>query len=140
MGPGGQRPRSEKYYDSPDTTSFSVLDAEGNAVCCTPTVLLQYKCHFSIEKSHFSGVFSSFFLDFQQIGEGFGTRVVCGNTGMLFNNGMRIGSTSPYPENASPRSISRRNSTYRMFPMFLNLREIVYVFRSTTSALVRSRC
>jgi|EP01046_Picozoa_sp_COSAG06_P027795 gamma-glutamyltranspeptidase/glutathione hydrolase len=72
VGPGGQRQRSEVYYDSPDTTSFSVLDVDGNAVCCTPT-----------------------------IGEGFGTRVVCGETGMLFNNGMRIGSTSPYPENVN---------------------------------------
>eukprot|EP01052_Picozoa_sp_SAG31_P030818 SAG31_NODE_3198_length_4565_cov_4.748097_2_plen_278_part_00 len=66
----GTLQRSEQYYDSPDTTSFSVLDAKGNCVCCTPT-----------------------------IGEGFGTRVVVGETGLLFNNGMRIGSTSPYPEN-----------------------------------------
>lgn len=36
--PGGKRLRSETYYDSPDTTSFSVLDAAGNAVCCTPTI------------------------------------------------------------------------------------------------------
>lgn len=36
--PGGKRLRSESYYDSPDTTSFSVLDQDGNAVCCTPTI------------------------------------------------------------------------------------------------------
>ena len=36
--PGGNRLRSESYYDSPDTTSFSVLDTDGNAVCCTPTI------------------------------------------------------------------------------------------------------
>lgn len=36
--PGGKRLRSESYYDSPDTTSFSVLDQNGNAVCCTPTI------------------------------------------------------------------------------------------------------
>ena len=66
VGQGGSLQRTEDYYDSPDTTSFSVLDQAGNAVCCTPT-----------------------------IGEGFGTRVVCGETGMLLNNGLRIGSTSP---------------------------------------------
>mmetsp|Transcript_705 Transcript_705/g.1021 ORF Transcript_705/g.1021 Transcript_705/m.1021 type:complete len:713 (-) Transcript_705:59-2197(-) len=60
--------RTEDYYDSPDTTSFSVIDKWGNCVCCTIT-----------------------------IGEGFGTRCVAGNTGLLFNNGIRIGSTSPYP-------------------------------------------
>ena len=27
--------------------------------------------------------------------------MVCGETGLLFNNGMRIGSTSPYPENVN---------------------------------------
>jgi gamma-glutamyltranspeptidase/glutathione hydrolase len=70
--PAGRLRRSEAYHDSQDTTSFSVLDHWGNAVCCTPT-----------------------------IGEGFGTRVVCGDTGLIFNNGMRIGSTSPYPESVN---------------------------------------
>jgi gamma-glutamyltranspeptidase/glutathione hydrolase len=50
------------------TTSFSIVDAFGNAVGCTPT-----------------------------LGGLFGNNVVVGNTGLLLNNGMRIGSTSPYP-------------------------------------------
>lgn len=50
------------------TTSFSVADRHGNVIAGTPT--------------H---------------GGGFGTRVVVGNTGILFNNGTRVGSTSPYP-------------------------------------------
>jgi gamma-glutamyltranspeptidase/glutathione hydrolase len=49
------------------TTSFSIMDKEGNIVACTPT--------------H---------------GGAFGTGVVVGNTGITFNNGTRIGSTSPY--------------------------------------------
>ena len=32
-GGRGTRQRSERYYDSPDTTSFSVLDGGGNCVC-----------------------------------------------------------------------------------------------------------
>lgn len=51
------------------TTSFSVRDSSGNVVAATPT--------------H---------------GGSFGTGVVVGNTGLTFNNGTRIGSTSPYPE------------------------------------------
>ncbi|MFV8819278.1 gamma-glutamyltransferase family protein [Haliea sp. E17] len=51
------------------TTSFSILDRAGNVVAMTPT--------------H---------------GGAFGTGVVVGNTGLTFNNGTRIGSTSPYPE------------------------------------------
>ena len=50
------------------TDSFSVIDPWGNVVACTPT--------------H---------------GSAFGTGVVVGNTGLTFNNGTRIGSTSPYP-------------------------------------------
>lgn len=50
-----------------DTTSLSVVDAEGNAVAVTTTV-----------------------------GGGFGTSLVMGSTGLLFNNGLRLGSTSPY--------------------------------------------
>jgi gamma-glutamyltranspeptidase/glutathione hydrolase len=51
-----------------DTTSLSVVDADGNAVAVTTTV-----------------------------GGGFGTSLVMGDTGLLFNNGLRLGSTSPYP-------------------------------------------
>lgn len=54
------------------TTSFSVVDPFGNAVGCTPT-----------------------------IGSIFGTGVVVGNTGVIFNNGTRNGSVSPYPENVN---------------------------------------
>jgi len=59
---------AERYEGDPETTSFSVVDAAGNAVACTPT-----------------------------LGGGFGTGVVAGRSGLLFNNGMRLGSTSPYP-------------------------------------------
>ncbi len=51
------------------TTSFSIVDAQGNAVACTPT--------------H---------------GGMFGTGVVVGGTGLTFNNGTRIGSTAPFPD------------------------------------------
>ena len=54
------------------TTSFSVMDKEGNIVACTPT--------------H---------------GGSFGTGIVVGNTGITFNNGTRIGSTSPYSEHVN---------------------------------------
>ncbi len=50
------------------TTSFSIVDAAGNALACTPT--------------H---------------GGMFGTAVVVGGTGLTFNNGTRIGSTAPDP-------------------------------------------
>jgi gamma-glutamyltranspeptidase/glutathione hydrolase len=51
-----------------DTTSMSAVDRDGNAICITTTV-----------------------------GGGFGTFVVMGDTGLLCNNGLRTGSTSPYP-------------------------------------------
>lgn len=51
-----------------DTTSLSAVDAEGNAIAVTTT-----------------------------IGGGFGTFVVMGDTGLLCNNGLRLGSTAPYP-------------------------------------------
>ncbi len=51
------------------TTSFSIVDPQGNAVACTPT--------------H---------------GGMFGTGVVVGGTGLTFNNGTRIGSTAPWAE------------------------------------------
>ena len=54
------------------TTSFSVADPYGNVIAATPT-----------------------------LGSGFGTAVVVGNTGLIFNNGTRIGSTSPYPDHVN---------------------------------------
>ena len=62
----------ERYDPDPETTSFSIVDRDGNAVAVTPT-----------------------------IGGGMGTGVVVGNTGLLFNNGLRLGSTSPYPDNVN---------------------------------------
>lgn len=50
------------------TTAFTIADRHGNVIAATPT--------------H---------------GGSFGTRVVVGNTGILFNNGTRVGSSSPYP-------------------------------------------
>ena len=55
-----------------DTTSLTVVDREGNAIVVTTT-----------------------------LGGGFGTGVVAGNTGFLMNNGMRLGSTSPYEDNVN---------------------------------------
>jgi gamma-glutamyltranspeptidase/glutathione hydrolase len=60
------------YEMERDTTSFSIVDQYGNAVSCTPT-----------------------------LGGGFGNGVVVGNTGLLLNNGIRLGSSSPYPENVN---------------------------------------
>ena len=62
----------ERYEPDPETTSFSIVDRDGNAVAVTPT-----------------------------IGGGMGTGVVVGRTGMLFNNGLRLGSTAPYPDNVN---------------------------------------
>lgn len=62
----------EEYDGELHTTSFSIVDQFGNAVGCTPT-----------------------------LGGLFGSNVVVGNTGLLLNNGMRIGSTSPYPTDAN---------------------------------------
>ncbi len=59
----------EAYDPEQHTTSFSIVDRFGNVVGCTPT-----------------------------LGGLFGSNVVVGNTGLLFNNGMRLGSTSPYPD------------------------------------------
>lgn len=63
-----------------DTTSLSVVDSEGNAIAVTTT-----------------------------IGGGFGTSMVMGDTGLLFNNGLRLGSTSPYgghPNRVAPGQIA----------------------------------
>jgi gamma-glutamyltranspeptidase/glutathione hydrolase len=54
------------------TTSFSVVDRQGNVVVATPT-----------------------------LGSGWGTGVVVGGTGLFFNNGTRVGSTSPYPDDVN---------------------------------------
>ncbi len=62
----------EAYDPEQHTTSFSVLDRFGNAVGVTPT-----------------------------LGGLFGSNVVVGTTGLLLNNGMRLGSTSPYPTDAN---------------------------------------
>jgi gamma-glutamyltranspeptidase/glutathione hydrolase len=67
-----ERPQFAEQALDGHTTSFSVVDQAGNAVVITPT-----------------------------LGSGYGTGVVVGNTGMLFNNGIRIGSTSPYPDNVN---------------------------------------
>jgi len=55
-----------------DTTSLTVVDGEGNAIVVTTT-----------------------------LGGGFGAGVVAGSTGFLRNNGMRLGSTSPYKDNVN---------------------------------------
>ena len=62
----------ERYDPEQHTTSFSIVDRWGNAVGCTPT-----------------------------LGGLFGSNVVVGNTGLLLNNGMRLGSTSPYPSDVN---------------------------------------
>jgi gamma-glutamyltranspeptidase/glutathione hydrolase len=64
----GAKAFDERYDPVQHTTSFSIVDSEGNAVGCTPT-----------------------------LGGLFGNNVVVGKTGLLLNNGMRLGSTSPYP-------------------------------------------
>ena len=65
-------PFADNYVPERDTTSFSIIDKWGNAVACTPT-----------------------------LGGGFGAGVVVGNTGLLLNNGSRMGSSSPYPDNVN---------------------------------------
>jgi gamma-glutamyltranspeptidase/glutathione hydrolase len=62
----------ERYDGEQHTTSFSVVDKAGNAIGVTPT-----------------------------LGGLFGNNVVVGNTGLLLNNGMRLGSTSPYPDHVN---------------------------------------
>lgn len=65
-------PQFDEHAEVGGTTSFSIADQFGNVIAVTPT--------------H---------------GGGFGTGVVVGNTGLLFNNGTRIGSTSPYPNDVN---------------------------------------
>ena len=64
------RSASERSYPG-STTSFSVVDRNGNVVC-TPT-----------------------------LGSGWGTGVIVGDTGIFLNNGTRHGSTSPYPDHVN---------------------------------------
>lgn len=71
-GASGLPTFDERYDGEVHTTSFSVVDKAGNAVGVTPT-----------------------------LGGLFGSNVVVGNTGLLLNNGMRLGSTSPYPTDAN---------------------------------------
>lgn len=66
--PQGEKAFPERYDGEQHTTSFSIVDKFGNAIGVTPT-----------------------------LGGLFGNNVVVGNTGLLLNNGMRLGSTSPYP-------------------------------------------
>lgn len=70
--PTDARAFPDNYDPHGDTTSFSIVDQYGNAVSCTPT-----------------------------LGGGFGNGVVIGNTGLLLNNGIRLGNTSPYPDNVN---------------------------------------
>jgi gamma-glutamyltranspeptidase/glutathione hydrolase len=62
----------DRYDAEQHTTSFSIVDRFGNAIGVTPT-----------------------------LGGLFGNNVVVGSTGLLLNNGMRLGSTSPYPDNVN---------------------------------------
>ena len=71
---GGEGPlavASDRSYPG-STTSFSVADRFGNVVVSTPT-----------------------------LGSQWGTGVVVGTTGIIFNNGTRHGSTSPYPDDVN---------------------------------------
>jgi gamma-glutamyltranspeptidase / glutathione hydrolase len=70
--PRGAKAFEEDYDPEQHTTSFSIVDKFGNAIGVTPT-----------------------------LGGLFGNNVVVGNTGLLLNNGMRLGSTSPYPDNVN---------------------------------------
>jgi gamma-glutamyltranspeptidase/glutathione hydrolase len=70
---GTVRQAYPEHYDAEQhTTSFSIVDKFGNAIGITPT-----------------------------LGGLFGNNVVVGSTGLLLNNGMRLGSTSPYPDNVN---------------------------------------
>mgnify|MGYP001235533446 CR=1 FL=1 len=61
----------ERSYPG-STTSFTVVDQDGNVIVSTPT-----------------------------LGSLWGTGVVVGETGLIFNNGTRHGSTSPYPDHVN---------------------------------------
>jgi gamma-glutamyltranspeptidase/glutathione hydrolase len=70
--PAGAKPFPDDYDAEQHTTSFSIVDNQGNAIAVTPT-----------------------------LGGLFGNNVVVGNTGLLLNNGIRLGSTSPYPSDVN---------------------------------------
>ncbi len=70
--PAGAKPFPDDYDAEQHTTSFSIVDSAGNAIAVTPT-----------------------------LGGLFGSNVVVGSTGLLLNNGMRLGSTSPYPDSVN---------------------------------------
>jgi gamma-glutamyltranspeptidase/glutathione hydrolase len=63
----GPRSRPATSSVMGDTTSLSIVDNEGNAIACTTT-----------------------------LGGGFGAMVAMGDTGLICNNGLRVGSTAPY--------------------------------------------
>lgn len=65
--PPAPQPAGDDGSRFSDTTSLSVVDQDGNVVAATTT-----------------------------LGGGFGAGAVAGSTGLIFNNGMRLGSTSPY--------------------------------------------
>ena len=67
--PAPTRPAADDDARFSDTASLTVVDGDGLAVVMTTT-----------------------------LGGGFGAGVVAGKTGFLLNNGMRLGSTSPYPD------------------------------------------
>lgn len=72
--------RGDERTRGGDTTSLSAVDADGNAIAVTTTV-----------------------------GGGFGTFLVMGDTGILFNNGLRLGSSAPYdghPNKVAPGKIA----------------------------------
>jgi gamma-glutamyltranspeptidase/glutathione hydrolase len=68
----GAKAFPDDYDAEQHTTSFSIVDSQGNAIAVTPT-----------------------------LGGLFGNNVVVGNTGLLLNNGIRLGSTSPYPSDVN---------------------------------------
>lgn len=74
-----QAPSGEKVDPDGHTTSLSIIDQAGNVLVATPT-----------------------------LGGGFGTGVVIGKTGLLLNNGLRLGSTSPYKDDRAYRMPGRR--------------------------------
>ena len=76
----GRRGASKQRSRGGDTTSMSAVDSDGNAIAVTTTV-----------------------------GGGFGTFVVMGDTGLLCNNGLRIGSSAPdagHPNKVAPGKIA----------------------------------
>ena len=71
-GAGVRGPGLAETAYAGSTTSFSIVDRRGNVVVVTPT-----------------------------LGSSWGTGVVVGNTGLFFDNGTRVGSTSPYPDDVN---------------------------------------